>query len=140
MDSSSVWAVSSTSRAGQLLHTPHIPPHIPHAPSYISYHTCAGRFGSGLTLQAKVKMLSQEGFEAKSLHKPDGRRSRSGTRTPDPPPDVKYFRPLGKEITLADPYDTNSLHIFIRENFHNAFLVEEHQVRCGGHHLGYRFE
>ena len=111
-----------------------------HAPPYISYHTCAGRFGSGLTLQAKVKMLSQEGFEAKSLHKPDGRRSRSGTRTPDPPPDVKYFRPLGKEITLADPYDTTSLHIFIRENFHNAFLVEEHQVRCGGHHLGYRFE
>ena len=91
---------------------PHTPPHIPHAPPYISYHTCAGRFGSGLTLQAKVKMLSQEGFEAKSLHKPDGHRSRSGTRTPDPPPDVSTSVPSGGRspwlILMTPPLFTSS--------------------------------
>ena len=99
-------------------------------PSFITLN--AGRFGAGLTLQAKVRMLSVEGFEARSANKPssNGRNSRSLTRTPDPP-GTKYTHSLGKEVTLDDPYDTTALHIFIRENFQNALLVEEHQVSGG---------
>ena len=88
------------------------------------------RFGAGLTLQAKVQMLSLEGFEARSLHKPTSGGSRlhsSQTRSPDLA-EAKHTHPLGKQVTLADPYDTSPLHIFIRESFQGAFLVEEHQV------------
>ena len=73
-------------------------------------------------------MLSPEGFEARSLHKPttSGLHS-SQTRSPDLA-EAKHTHPLGKQVTLADPYDTSPLHIFIRESFQGAFLVEEHQV------------
>ena len=74
-------------------------------------------------------MLSPEGFEARSLHKPTsgGSHLHNQTRSPDLP-EAKHTHLLGKRVTLADPYDTSPLHIFIRENFQDAFLVEEHQV------------
>ncbi len=31
--------------------------------------------------------------------------------------------------SVFNPYDTTSLHIFIRESFSGAVLMEEHQVR-----------
>ena len=46
----------------------------------------------------------------------------------------------GQVISAYNPYDTTSLHIFIREAFSGAILMEEHQVmgqreRESVHHL-----
>ena len=98
------------------------------------------RYGSGYTLQAKVKIsappdppveTSLTGRTRLSFHR---QGSHDSQRSEPPRSPVELVKPptspaftLGGGSTF-NPYDTTSLHIFIREAFPGAVLLEEHQV------------
>ncbi len=91
------------------------------------------RFGSGFTLQAKVKLSAPtepevipQSPKTSSFRRPVSPLRSLGSSSPD----SLTVTPLGGGGTF-NPYDTTSLHIFIREAFHEAVLLEEHQV-CSG--------
>ncbi len=90
------------------------------------------RFGSGFTLQAKVKLSAPP----EPVFEPTRKFSflRQGSKLsnlspPTSPTAVAPDTPLGGGGTF-NPYDTTSLHIFVKEAFPGAVLLEEHQV-CG---------
>ena len=98
------------------------------------------RYGAGFTLQAKVMLsappvpiLADTRFSPQRQLSKESSLRESTFASPDtslkgPPTAARSDVPLGGSHTFQ-PYDTTSLHIFIREAFHGAVLLEEHQVR-----------
>ena len=123
------------------------------------FSTPSYRYGSGFTLQAKVKLGAPPPSLSKETSRFSLRRqgSRDGGVPPSPrtpsrtpispgPPDVSLHG--GGFATSFNAFDTTSLHIFVREAFPGATVLEEHQVgmcpynlyhsRCGTPAVPYR--
>ena len=94
------------------------------------------RFGSGFTLHAKIKLSAppvQDSITQSRRFSFRRQSSKQQVSPPTSPPATSPEEGIASGMSLGgggtfNPYDTTSLHIFIKEAFPGAILLEEHQV------------